>query len=175
MKLLNKFSKEYFLKYRETPVKLKDYNPRQKQIADYYVDKLEKILNGVKVKIVIRGSTLFKIYGKGEVEIGVYTDEENWNVVLDKLRAEFNSPEVVEINYARFNSQYSEEEKEVEIIVLKNYEAEVDIKLHEYLLTKPKLLQEYVKIKKKSCHSKREYQIQKDNFLNRVIAQIPED
>lgn len=175
MKALNKFSNEYFLKYRETPVKLKEYNPRQELIANKYILILKKILKGIDATISVRGSTLFKIYGKGEVEVGVYANDNNWKQVVIKLTSEFGEPEIVENNYARFNSIYSVGDKEVEIIVLKGFEALVDMKLHEYLLSHPDLLAEYVDVKKKSFFSKREYQIQKNMFLNKIIELIPED
>ncbi len=175
MKILNKFGDDYFLKYRETPVKLKEYDPRQQLIADKYTKRLNRLLKDVSAKISVRGSTLFKIYSKGEVEIGIYTNEENWKIVSKILTSEFGQPEVVESNYLRFNSLYTEHDREVELIVLKGYEALVDIKLHEYLLNHPDLLVEYVAVKKKSCFSKREYQIQKDKFLNKVIEMITEE
>ncbi len=172
MKGLNKFSDQYFDKYRTTPVKLRPYSSKQKDVAEIYLNEISAILNNFNIKPTVRGSTLFEIYGKGEVEIGLYPKESDWNDVLMKLSFRFGKPEVVEKNYARFNDIYDKNEEEVEIILLKGYEAELDIRLHEFLVSRPDLLEQYVSIKKKYCYSKKEYQIQKNNFLNNVISMI---
>lgn len=171
MKPLDKFPDEYFLKYRQGPLKLHLYNPKQERVANYYIAKLRKLL-GKKVGLMIRGSTAFKILGKGEVEVGIYPKVSHWEGSIALLKRVFGNPENQEQNYLRFNDTY--EGKQVEIILLKGYEAEVDIKLHEYLIAHPKLLKEYEDIKIKYCFSKREYQRQKSEFLARVISEIPE-
>ena len=171
MKGLNKFPEEYFLKYKTKPVTLKPYNLQQEQIAEIYIKKIGKVLKDYNIRLRIRGSTGFKIMGKGEVEVGVYPNDKEWNKVVDKLKSVFGEPENVETDYVRFNDIYKD--TEVEIILLKEHEADVDIKLHDYLIAHPELLKEYVDIKKKYCYSKREYQRQKHYFLSKVIESIP--
>jgi GrpB-like predicted nucleotidyltransferase (UPF0157 family) len=168
------FTEEYFLKYRETPVKLKPYSSKQEKIAKIYLKRIGDLLNNFDIKLMTRGSTAFKILGKGEVEVGVYPKDSDWLEVVKVLSKEFGEPETVEENYIRFNEIYKESEKEVEIILLKGREAEVDIKLHKYLIENPNLLEEYEEVKKKYCFSKREYQRQKNIFLNKVIGEIPD-
>lgn len=48
----------------------------------------------------------------------------------------------------------------------------IDQKLTAYLLAHPKLLKKYEEVKRKYSYSRREYQIQKDKFLRRVVAEI---
>jgi len=172
MKGLNKFPEEYFLKYKTKPVKLKPYNSKQEEFAQIYLNKIKEVLNGYDVRLKVRGSTSFKILGKGEVEVGVYPKEQEWGGVIEKLKRKFGEPENVEEDYVRFNDIC--EETEVEIILLKGHEADVDIKLHDYMISHPALLKEYEEVKKKYCFSKREYQRQKHYFLSKVIEQIPE-
>lgn len=170
MKPLPKVPEEYFLKFRETPVRLKPFSEKQTAIGNTYIKKVRKILKDVEVELAIRGSTAFKIMGKGEVEIGIYPKEENWGKVISLLSESFGPPENLETNYARFNGTHRN--KEVEIIVFKGYEAEVDKAQHKYLLSNLELLGEYIKIKKKYAFSKREYQRQKRKFLDRIVEQI---
>ena len=171
MKPLKKFPLEYFLKYKEKPVKLKKFSPVQTKIAKKYLQKLSIILKAFDIELKVRGSTAFGILGKGEVEVGVYPKQSDWKLVLSVLEEKWGKPENLEENYARFNDKCNG--IEIEIIVLKGHDAKVDIKLHEYLLTHKELLNKYAEVKKKYAFSKREYQIQKNKFLDGVIKQIP--
>lgn len=172
MKSLNKFPPEYFLKYRETPVKLKPYNSIQQEIGDYYIDKFKDLLQEFDVYIALKGSSLYKILGKGEVEVGIYPKEADWDSIIDILQNNLGEPKNVEMDYVRFNQVYKD--KEVEIIILKGPEAVVDRKLQEYLCSHKDLLDEYTRVKQQNAFSKREYQIQKNKFLSKVIEMIPE-
>jgi GrpB-like predicted nucleotidyltransferase (UPF0157 family) len=90
------------------------------------------------------------------------------------LTKAYGTPNNIETDYMRFN-QESPEKYEVEIILMKGREAKVDIALTEYLISHPELLKQYEELKKNSAHSKREYQIQKNNFLTSIIHQIPDE
>ena len=170
----DKFNMDYFLKYKEKPVKLRPYNPQQEVVALRYLDEIRELTADFGPKLLIRGSTAFKILGKGDVEVGVYPQEKDWQKVADILTEAYGNPDNVEADYMRFN-QESAEQYEVEIILLKGHEAKVDLALTEYLISHPELLRRYEEIKKNSAHSKREYQIQKNNFLTDVIHQIPDN
>lgn len=172
MRPLDKFPEEYFLKYKTKPVKLKPFNPKQKRIANHYINKLRDLLKDFEVKLMIRGSTAFEILGKGDIEIGVYPEEKDWKQVISKLKDFFGEPENVEKDYVRFNDK--KKEIEAEIIVLKGYEAKVDMRLTEYLTTHSALLKQYIQLKKKYTFSKREYQRQKSKFFAEVTRMIPE-
>ncbi len=170
----NKFDTNYFLKYKEKPVKLRPYDPQQEAVALRYLDEIRKLTSDFKPKLLVRGSTAFKILGKGDVEVGVYPLEKDWQKVAGILTKTYGAPGNIEPDYMRFN-QESAEKYEVEIILLKGHEAKVDIALTKYLINHPELLKQYEEIKKSSAHSKREYQIQKNNFLTDVIRQIPDE
>ncbi|MCX6783905.1 MAG: hypothetical protein NT141_02450 [candidate division WWE3 bacterium] len=170
---LDKFTEDYFLKYSTKPVKIKPYDPQQTILGGFYISKISGYLKGIDAEVKLRGSSLFKIAGKGEVEVGVYLDEANWDLAIKEISKYFGKPENIESNYVKFNDVY--EGKENEIILLKGHEAEVDKKLHSYLVGHPKLLKEYAEVKKKYCFSKREYNIRKNDFLSSVISEIPED
>lgn len=158
MALIKKFPLEYFSKYSEKPVKIKPFSRKQEIVANKYLKRVGKLLKKFDLKMIIRGSTAFKIAGKGDVEIGVYPNESDWKSVIKLLKKEFRDPENVEEDYVRFNDVCGN--FEVEMIVLKGEEAKQDILLHEYLLKNPKLLKEYERVKRKYAYSKREYQIQ---------------
>ncbi|OGM09520.1 hypothetical protein A2Z67_01595 [Candidatus Woesebacteria bacterium RBG_13_36_22] len=170
MALIRRFPPEHFLRYNEKPVKIKPFSKKQEIIAKKYIARVGEILKDFDLKIMIRGSTAFKISGKGDVEIGIYPNESDWKFVTELLRKNFGEPGNVEKDYARFNDCC--DDIEIEIIILKGKEARQDILLHEYLIKHPKLLKEYERIKKKYAFSKREYQIQKNRFLSRVMEKI---
>jgi len=170
MKGLNKFPEEYFLKYKTNSVKLRPYDPKQEQVGKIYMEKIKAELKEFQVKLMVRGSTAFKILGKGEVEVGVYPQAKDWDRVTEKLKVVFGEPENVEDNYARFNDRY--EDVEIEIILLTGHEADVDIKLHAFMINHPDTLKKYEAMKKKYSFSKREYQRQKSHFLSEIIENI---
>jgi hypothetical protein len=164
---------EYFLRYKEKPVKIKKYSVAQGRIGEMYSEKISNILIDYKAQVMVRGSTAYKISGKGDVEIGVYPGIGEWGRVIDKLKEHFGEPENVEKNYIRFN--FLHKKSELEIIVMKGREAYTDIILHKYLMTHPKLLKKYEKVKTKYSYSKREYNFRKNEFLREVEKRIPED
>ncbi len=64
---------------------------------------------------------------------------------------------------------------EIEFIVLRGDEAELDHKLHAYLQAHPDVLAQYEQVKRDYAFSRREYQRHKDQFFAGVIAIIPEE
>lgn len=119
----------------------------------------------------LRGSTLFEISGKGDIEVGLYVAKKDWHNLLMFLINYFKHIDNLEKDYARFNDK--KDTIEVEIILFSGYAGHVDKKLTQYLLDHPTLLKEYETRKKRFAYSKREYQKQKDIFFREVIAQIP--
>jgi len=170
---LPKFKKEYFQKFSTKPVNIKPYDPKSKVVAGKYIGKLTKHLEGFDIEIIHRGSTAFKISGKGDVELGIYPTEESWYQVLEKLINHYQGVGCLEKNYARFNDEL--DEFEIEVIIMKGHEATVDKRLTKYLLVNPEILKEYEVLKEKYSFSRREYQIQKDKFLRGVVSQIADD
>jgi GrpB-like predicted nucleotidyltransferase (UPF0157 family) len=162
--------KEYFDKFSTNPVLIKPFDPRSREIAENYLEQLKTLLAGLNVELSHRGSTRFGIAGKGDIELGVFPSNEDWSRVLMRLESQYGQAGNVEENYARFNSEFAG--YEVEIIVLMGYRAEIDRKLTEYLLQHPELLKEYEQLKSKYAFSRREYQIQKDKFFRRVVADL---
>lgn len=75
MKPLNKFPAEYFQKYKDKPVILKPYDHKAGEVANELVSEIQHSLQGLKVEVMVKGSSAFKILGKGDIEIGVYPKE----------------------------------------------------------------------------------------------------
>jgi GrpB-like predicted nucleotidyltransferase (UPF0157 family) len=173
MKGLPDHPKEYFDKFSTNPVPIKPFDPRSRQVAENCLDQVKTLLAGLDVELSHRGSTRFEIAGKGDIELGVFPSEEDWSEVLTRLESRCGKAGNVEENYVRFNSALAG--YEIEIIVLKGDRAEVDRMLTEYLLRHPELLKEYERLKRKYGFSRREYQIRKDRFFRRVVAEFPED
>ena len=162
----------YFERFKNKPVKIKPFDPRTKKVATNYIAKLKKFLSGFEVEYRHRGSTAFGIPGKNDIEIGIYPVTKDWKGVLKKLTEHFGKVDNLEENYARFNDLVGN--FEIEVIMMKGYDAEVDKRLNDYLMNHPGLLKEYEELKYKHANSKRDYMIQKDNFLRKIVAMIPE-
>jgi hypothetical protein len=169
MKALNKFPPEYFLKYKEKPVKIKPFNPKAKVIAEDLIKDLFDL--GVNASLI--GSTAYGISGQGDVEVAVYPEKSQWKKILTTLEEKYGKPLQKENDFVQFGVK--DNEFDLCVNVLKGYEAKVINKLTEYMLSRPDLILEYEKLKVKYSYSRREYQIQKNKFLTEVTINIPEE
>ncbi len=160
----------YFDKFKDKPVHIKPFDPSLVLIAQKYIKKLKKILSSFNPQIVHRGSTTFGIAGKNEIELGIYPKPKDWQKIIDLLTGCYGQVNNLEKNYARFNDVYKD--TEIEIILMKGYDAFLDKKLFSYLVSHPVLLKKYEKLKYKYCYSKKDYMIQKDKFFRNVIKDI---
>lgn len=170
MRGFTKLPKGYFDKYSDKPVKIVKFNPKSRVVAENYIKKIELLLKDFKVELLLRGSTAYGIDGKGEIEIGVYPKEEDWGEVIKTLTAHFGKVDNLEENYARFNDIF--DGSEIEVILLKGHDAQVDKKLTNYLICSPEVLREYEKLKYKYAYSKREYMLQKNEFLEGIVKKL---
>ena len=173
MQPLNKFDENYFLKYKEKPVVLKPYDPKAQVIAEELIKTIKSWLKGLDIDVMIKGSTAYQIIGKGDIEIGIYGNEGNWDKVKTILTSKYGEPDNLENDYFRFTRSYKD--FEVEIVTLKGYEGKLDRAITSFLIQNSKLLRQYEEIKLKSAFSKREYQIQKNKFFTKVAEMIPEN
>ncbi len=162
----------YFNKFSIKQVEIKPFDPESLNIANEYITLLQNLLRNFQVTIIHRGSTAMGISGKGDIEIGIYPDAQNWDSVIEVLKQHFGEPGNIEPDYVRFNDEKNG--FEIEIILQKGENARIDRALTDYLKKHPDLLKEYEQLKLQYSYSKREYQIQKDKFLRRVIDSIPD-
>ncbi len=159
-----------YIRFSEEPVKIKPFDTAVRRFAEQYLMKLNKLFPGRNIKIQLRGSTAYGISGKGDIEYGLYPSAADWDETLQMLKSHFGDPENLEPDYVRFNSL--ETDQEIEIIVMRGRQAEIDQRLQSYLLSHRTVLKEYEQIKAKFAFSKREYQKQKDIFFEKVIADL---
>lgn len=170
MKGLPKFPKKYFEQYRTTPLKLKPYSPKQKEIGNEFVNEIIEIINDPKIEIVLRGSTLYEISGKGDIDIGIFATPKRWKIALDKLTSFYGKARVIEKTFAAF---YIEKDGfEIEISLMRGHQIKVDKALVNHFLTSSASLVEYENLKRKYSYSKREYLIQRDKFFRKIIGSI---
>ena len=170
MKGIPRFPKRYFERYRTSPLELKPYLSRQKEIGTKIVNEIINIVDDPKTEIVLRGSTLYKISGKGDIDIGIYATPKRWQMGLDKLLAFYGEARVIEKTFAAFNLECNG--FPIEISLMKGHQIKVDKALTTYLLNNPKSLAEYENLKKQYCFSKREYLIQRDKFFRSIINSL---
>jgi GrpB-like predicted nucleotidyltransferase (UPF0157 family) len=164
---------EYYERYKTRPVVVKPFDPAATEVAHRYIRRLRQLLAGLHAGLALRGSTAWGIAGKGDIEIGVYPEGEEWKHVLRALEDSYGPPGNVEPDYARFNDSLGG--FEIEIIVLRGYSAVLDHRLASFLAQRPDLLAEYEQVKRQYAFSRREYQRQKDCFFARVVAMMPDE
>ena len=170
MRGFTKLPDNYFDKFKDKPVKIVPFNSKSRIIANKYISKIKDVLSDVDVEILHRGSTAFGIAGKGDIEIGIYPSSNDWDKVINKLKKHFGKVNNLEDNYARFNDIFVG--FEIEVILMKGFDAKVDKKLTKYLINSPKILEEYEKLKYKYSSSKKEYMIQKNKFLESIVKKL---
>lgn len=174
MKQLPKFPENYWLKFSNDPVDIKTFDPKSTQIAKDYIHQLQILLKDLSIEhIYHRGSTYLGVAGKGDIEIGITPKANHWFQSIVTLANHYQAIGNLDQDYCRFNDHF--QKSDIEIILLKGYSAEVDRKLHKFLLEHPQLLIEYSNIKGKYSFSKRQYYINKDRFFRKVIKMIPEE
>ncbi len=172
MKGVVKLDDDYFLKYKDKPVKIMPFDPESKALGLDLVREIEVVLEGIDCEISLRGSTLFEISGKGDIEVGIYTENLYWEEVLKKLKNRFGEPDVIEEQFVKIS--FKVKERDFEIMMFRGRSAIVDKRLSEYLVASPDLLKEYEEVKKKYSFSRRDYNRGKNRFLRRVEAEILE-
>jgi hypothetical protein len=170
MRDTRKFTREYFEKFRTTPIKLIPFSPTQKRIAEKWVIHLREVLKGIPVTVAHRGSTLLEITGKGDIDIAVYTDMTTFRTVFNKIAHFFGDPKATDENFAAFYTL--DRGYEVEISLMKGREAKVDQALTKTLVSNPKFIREYQEIKVRYCFSKREYLFQRSKFFKRILKGV---
>jgi hypothetical protein len=158
-------------RYRTTPVAVKPFDPRSRDVARRMIASLHDALPSAA--LAHRGSTAWGIAGKGDIEIGVYPADGAWDDAISLLSKRYGSPGSLEDEYARFN--HACEAYEIEIIVLRGRVAARDVTLHTIMAGNPRLLAEYEQVKLQHAYSRREYQRHKDMFFAAVLASLPAD
>lgn len=172
MRGLPKLSNEYFAQFRTTPLKLKPFDPKARQIGKEFANKLKnQLINIPTIEVALRGSILFGIPGKGDIDIAVRTTSRSFPQAYKVLCELFGNPRATGKTFAAFYIYI--EKYEIEISLMKGHEAVVDKVLTDYLCCHPDTLREYVELKEKYCISKREYLIQRNRFMQKVIRSIP--
>src|SRR5579885_1452652 len=167
MKPITQFTKDQFTKFTPTPVKLKPFDPRNRLIAKEYIKDLDKTLAQWHVQAKIIGSTAYGIAGKGAIEVGVFLHGYNWQPVIEKLENTYGKMEVLEKDYAQFHDEF--QNYDIKVMLFKGYAAQVNRKLHDFFLSHPKVLKQYEDLKKRFAYSQRDYQKEKQEFLNDII------
>ena len=162
-----------YSRYKTTPVTHESWNSRTKLVARDVIKQLGKILEPLDVDIRHMGSTALEIAGKNEIEVYIFPASGDWETVFHRLRETYGDPGYTDQDFIRFDGQAGG--FELEIIQLRGYVAKVNKALYQYLADHPQLCQEYEALKKRYSFSKREYQIHKEQFFDRVVQQIPED
>ena len=160
----------YFEKFSEKPVEIKPFSQSNYVLGIRFVEYLNKMLEDIDVTCTLKGSTLYKIAGKDDIEVAIYLEDSNWFSTIIYLINRFGSIGNLEDSYARFN--YSFEPREIEIILMRGEDAEIDQKISNYLLNHPEELGRYEEIKRKYSYSKREYQKQKSVFFDEIVARL---
>jgi hypothetical protein len=171
----------YFEEYSTLPVKIKPFDPKTKEIALKYLDKLIVILSeseeslahaSTLVDIEIGGSTALEMEGKGDIEINIYCTPKNWNQVNTILLSYYQTLENKHKEYRRYAD--ISEEIQIEIIVTKGKTAYMQKNVLHYIQTHPEVWEAYRLCKHEFAYSKRVYCLKKTRFFERIQQELPE-
>jgi GrpB-like predicted nucleotidyltransferase (UPF0157 family) len=173
MKPITEFTKDQFAKFAPTPVKLKPFDPRNRLIAKEYIRDLDRTLAEWNIQAKIMGSTAYGIAGKGAIEVGLFLHGYNWEPVLGKLEEVYGQMEVKDRDYAQFHDEF--QNYDIKVMLFKGHAAKVNRKLHDFFLNHPQVVKQYEDLKKRFSYSRRDYQREKQEFLNDIIEDLPEE
>jgi GrpB-like predicted nucleotidyltransferase (UPF0157 family) len=154
------------------PVQLKPFDPRTKALALDLMAVLDRQVADWSVQAVLHGSTALEIEGKGEIEVALYLDDENWDAVRAHLYRLYGRPWSEEANFVNINTQAHG--IDVEIILLRGADAVINRALMDYLHAHPEVCAEYVALKRTYAYSRRVYYQQKNRFFRRIVESLPE-
>ena len=160
----------YFEKFSTRPVTLKPFDPRTKEAALALMAILDRQVAAWGIRSVLHGSTALELEGKGEIEVVLYLDDENWEPVKVHLVEIYGHPYSEEENFVNINTEYRS--IEVEIILVRGHDAEVNRALMDYLHTHPEACADYVVLKRRYASSRREYYRQKHRFFCGIIERL---
>lgn len=163
---------ETFAYMSDKPVVLKPFDPHTKAVALELMALLDEQLAPWGVRSVLHGSTALEIEGKGEIEVAIYLDDDMWAPVKAHLYARYGLPWFESASFANINAVY--QDTDVEIILLRGYDAVVNRALMEYLHASAQARADYVALKRQFAYSRRIYYQQKHQFFNRIIESLPE-
>jgi len=157
-------SYEKFLKFPETPIILKPFNPKARILAEEYEEILNKVLEVHSIRAELFGSTALGISGKGELEFAIYLEEANWQDIRSTLEKEYGQPVAVKPDRIRFDTIYKD--TDVEIVMKKGEDAYLGKAVMKFFLSNPDELARYEELKHRYAHSEREYNYQKAQYLS---------
>lgn len=160
----------YFEKFSTKPVMLKPFDPQTKATALALMAILDEEVAAWGIRSVLHGSTALELEGKGEIEVVLYLDDESWEPVKSHLFAIYGQPHSQEENFVNINTEYRS--IEVEIILLRGHDAEVNCALMDYLHSHPDACAEYITLKRRYAYSRREYYRQKHRFFCGIIERL---
>lgn len=156
----------YWLQFRTTPLKLIPFDPKTHKIAKQHVKRLTQAISHPQVLVYHRGSTLFGIAGKGDIDIGIWSPTSLFAQTVKQVSSAYGPPKVTGHNFAAYYTS------NIEVSLMKGYSGQVDWALTNYLVNHPKLIQDYLSLKEKFCYSKRAYLVERNIFLRKLISQI---
>ena len=163
-------SRSWFMKFSPTkPVKIVPYNPKILVIVNEFTKLLRKTI-GNNVTIEHRGATALGISGVGEVDLYIMVSPKKWKKILSKLEKKFGKPGSLDHEWARFNQVYKNIEFEI-MLVHENCKDNIENQIFfNHLKSNKKDLERYEQLKVKySRVSEREYYLQKDKFIKRIL------
>ncbi len=160
----------YFEKFSTRPVTLKPFDPRTKEAALALMAILDGQVATWGIRSVLHGSTALELEGKGEIEVVLYLDDENWEPVKFHLVEIYGHPHSEEENFVNINTEYRS--IEVEIILVRGHDAEVNRAIMDYLHAHPDACADYVALKRRYASSRREYYRQKHRFFCAIIERL---
>lgn len=154
-------------------VKIVPYNPKFKEIFRQQQTEIQSIL-GLDVVVLHKGASALGISGKGDVDIYIPIEVENFDSYFGKLKEVLGEPgSHYPLERVRWNRHIDDIEVEIFLV---NQDAEFfrdSLKFWNHLETHPDVLDEYRQIKEEAeGTSTREYYTRKVIFINKIMGLI---
>jgi GrpB-like predicted nucleotidyltransferase (UPF0157 family) len=157
-------------------VRILPYNPKVKETFQKIKQHLQSIL-GKEVEIVHRGASNLGISGKGEIDMYIPVEKDQFVPILKKLKEEYGKPDSLYPNErSRFNFRIDDIDIELFLINKESDGWRKGNQFEEYLKNNTDALKEYMKIKEESEGvTTREYYRRKLEFMNKIFDQIAKE
>jgi hypothetical protein len=163
-------TKESIDRLPDEPIDIEPFDPISKQKAGIYCERLNRILAPFGACAELSGSLELEIATKGEWDLAIFLNDEQWFPMLVCLINRFHSNHFLEDDFAVFTDQ--SEGTDVEVFPMRDLAAQRNRAILDYWRNNPAALKEYEQGKLQHAFSKREYYRWKDEYIARIVEAV---
>lgn len=161
----------YFCNTDET--KIYPFDPKCLERFEIIQETIKTIL-GKNTKIELRGSSGLRISGKGELDIYIPVDVDEFDITVSKIKTLFGEPgSLYPLDRARFAASDKKFGDEVFVVNEQGKSWLSGLKFESYLKDNPDELERYKKLKEQSSGlSTQAYYRAKEEYINEILSKV---